>query len=1128
MSGVNNINITLLKQYQSDFNNEKAKFDNYTYNTYKTSYIPKCQDYYVKQMSRILENLYDAIRNGYYNINIWWQEYNDNIGNAENSLAEQSFEQNEALKKMLMVGTQASTTISSVGEAVVVADLVIDTANDNDSNQNINDNDVILDMSALTGAASGSLVTTTLPGLSELWSSAKESINSAVDWTKGAINDTKAWVTNAWNSITNWAGNVKTKISNFLDSTGARISDAWESVKEFGNEVKETIKAAGATIANAVISLVKGLTSLIEAINDFALIVETGIASLGTLVVDGFNCLFNDQEGLVATSKLWRNTKETVAYSWTDTIFDNFYETDLGQWLDENAIGIFKSDGMGCQILEGIGYLTGVVILTVTTFGTATPLVLGGTAAVAGVGKYSESEWNKNYLTISYENGEQFNITLDYQQYKDLNQLSLTGGTREYTQTLVDENGNSKNITFTLSINENGIYDVYDNEGNKLNFVGLNESNTAKGLGMAAIYGIWEGIQYAAGAKIGTSVFSSLTSSISNPLIQKLAVSGIRIGLDTITGVVEVPFHTLTSMLSDDISWSQAWQNNGGWKAVLTQAGIASLGSLIGEGFELGRMLNQKNLSIAEDITPIKETIAENGIEPLANDIHTVVPNTLEENTLIKTAKDMVDEIFKTSDPISLIRSLSVEDSKFFYVLSEIVAQNDLEKVIKFFSCLDEAQFDYILSHRIIPSNNEVGRFINYTIDIYNEGSNAAQTLYNAFFKNFREHGIKHSTAVAEYAYNLAKSTDGLNLEEVLYAAYAHDYGMRGGFAYVDEKVLKKLIKANLKDLYSKDSILSIYDLEQFRHSIDSDDLIDQIVRDCHPLNSAVTVLTTKDLLPSGVDKNVVALLAMSHSKSTSGILHFSLKNEWLEAIDKLETTINYYNIYNNLLGTPNEIVFDSNYLRQLIQDPAQFARLEEEAWAIRDADAMAQLIIAKDVGTLMQDGTFTVILNEKPRMSYDEPVVGSSASEAQTFKDLVYNNDGTPKMSENGTQMEITNSISKSIHAGEMNSRFSSIRQGQEYMATVKFQNPNQYPISSWEAVKERLGEILTYTHINDKKFEIILPKECEGTQLAEYFQNEIKSYRNTIQANIEHFGIESIKNNQQNFLENILIIFE
>lgn len=134
------------------------------------------------------------------------------------------------------------------------------------------------------------------------------------------------------------------------------------------------------------------------------------------------------------------------------------------------------------------------------------------------------------------------------------------------------------------------------------------------GLIMGLINGGWEAFQYYIGGKIGTSVFGKITSKIVNPVLQKLTVSLLRIGADSMTGAIEVPFQSVLSMVDtrvDDIdgnelSFEQAWEATGGWEAVGVQTAIAGFGSILGEVVDFGKAFknakkNNKTMSEALD-----------------------------------------------------------------------------------------------------------------------------------------------------------------------------------------------------------------------------------------------------------------------------------------------------------------------------------------------------------------------------------------------------------------------------------------------------------------------------------------------------------------------------------------------
>ncbi len=381
--------------------------------------------------------------------------------------------------------------------------------------------------------------------------------------------------------------------------------------------------------------------------------------------------------------------------------------------------------------------------------------------------------------------------------------------------------------------------------------------------------------------------------------------------------------------------------------------------------------------------------------------------------------------------------------------------------------------------------------------DIYADGQVAAKEEYNAFFKNFREHADGHSFEVTDYAKKLAQNFDDINVDEMTFAAMTHDLGMKGGYSgdytWKDGKFINL---SNLSEVdkftfvkYSKIDSLNDYGVGL------SEFALANTVRKNHPLNSALSVLT-EDVVPDGLDRDTVALLAMSHSKSTSGIQHMDNKTEWEACVDKLESALEQYN-YDN--GT--NYSFNSKKMKEMIGDSTDFKRLQNEALLIRDADAMSDVTTKEFkffdaygeekqvLATFMQDGNYSVTENTIKRTSYNDPIV-SEEIEADGLIDSIYTKEGQ-------YVGEIDNGFSKRTHAGELNVNFDSTTDGKNYKATIGFNEANQVPNASWHSIEERLGEINTYTNCDSRRVEIELPKEAADTRLDRFYRDELADYR-------------------------------
>ena len=397
-----------------------------------------------------------------------------------------------------------------------------------------------------TGANIAKKVTSVMNGVKETASTAKkwagEKIQSAIKAGEKTLTKTGAVLTEVGTTVMGGA-------SKLIDWTGA------------------TLIHTGASIANGAISLVKGLIGLVEALGDAVLLLATVIDTIPTGLFDLVSGVITGNWDFEVTKALWQETKGLVAYQWNNKLFESFYNTAVGKTLDQYAYGPFKSNGLGCEVISGIGYVAGIIAITIVTLGAggvaaggaaatttaATSTISAGslaaTAAVAGVGKYTDEEWNKNSFSISNQ-GEETNIQISYEKYQELETL------KEGEKSSIDfpftlEDGKTEVVPLEVTSLGNGEYQVsYGDQS--FTFEGLKESSTAKGLLVGTVKGGWEGLQWYVGSKIGAGQFSKVTGQLQNQTAQRLARSAIRVSLDTGTGVAEVPFQTAMSMIAED------------------------------------------------------------------------------------------------------------------------------------------------------------------------------------------------------------------------------------------------------------------------------------------------------------------------------------------------------------------------------------------------------------------------------------------------------------------------------------------------------------------------------------------------------------------------------------------------
>ncbi len=472
-------------------------------------------------------------------------------------------------------------------------------------------------------------------------------------------------VTKAYKSATSWISDKAKKVSNWvvekfesakkwtckaLKDTGAFISktakSVWSWIKNAGKTIGKHLKKIGASIANGVVALVKGVVSLVESLGDLIILIGSGIGTIGTALYDLGNGIATGNWNFDATKGLWKKTKSIVSYQWTNKVFDAFYETKVGKWLDSNAYKPFKSDGIACQILEGVGYAAGVMALTVLTFGVggaaigASTTVSAGTmavtAAAVGFGKYTAEEWNKNSISINY-NGTDMDIAIDYEKYSQIEKLK-SGETTTISQQITLADGSVQEIKFYITAKGNGKYLITDSQGNVAKLNDLKESSTVKGLAIGGLKSAWEGAQWYVGGKIN-GLFKGANSAISNKILGNIT----RVGLDSLTGAVEVPFQSFVTMLSEGKSWSEAWDANGGWDAVKKQAVIGAIASEFGEGIDIitGSVASKKIVSALENSNEKTDTIIAKQLSKLSDlDVKKLL-DSMDDASKVKVLKNM-------------------------------------------------------------------------------------------------------------------------------------------------------------------------------------------------------------------------------------------------------------------------------------------------------------------------------------------------------------------------------------------------------------------------------------------------------------------------------------------------------
>lgn len=844
-----------------------------------------------------------------------------------------------------------------------------------------------------------------------------------------------------------------------LKEKGLIELSGWEELKVAGSKYIDTLKDFKNNIVNGEFEEAHDNIKTLQATNAVVLEkVTSGILKIGELIQDGTAMLKTTGASVITlgidavfgtnyTDDMWESTMDYVAIDQVGNIEKDFYEnTSLGKELNDESILKYNSKGAESikNVSKKVGEMVAATAITVATGGAAAPLVAAGIGFLEGTGQ---------------------------------------GGEKYFSMT--DENGNYTN-------------------------------RSVKDIGLSYLEGIQKGAEWYVSGQVGSGIYNGVKSFV-NPASITREVASKATGntfKDAVVNTIKLP-DMYVDFAAATAKAGAGYITNGevNWKDYALEMGFAVLGNFAGELLSAAAANKTIDGQIARANIVSKEKGAVSQIK-----IHSIEDLTFDQLQAIERKGLVSFQVVSKNNEI-----LSFEDVFDEYVKSnlhqlEVVADADMIRLIKQYDLVDE---------------RDIARTMDNIHALYEEGRIAAESKYNTFFQNFREHRYGHASYVAEYADNLIKDVPNADGLYVSYGGITHDLGMRGGVAKIDGKfrLIDEFVdslkisldnhdisgaelafrnglidagKDNAKRINGiSDEIWATLSKEQQKGYITNtwskltdaeksaildkwikDGGADALVRKYHPLNSGICVVLMDDLIPSQLDPKKVALLAMSHSKSTSGIKDFTNKEQWKECVDKLAEAC-------NTLKPDSFSDVEVSRLKAMIDNEKEFKALCDEALCIRDADAMAQMIttVGKDgkkIGLVMQPGGFSVVNNYGTRGADFNIPVASADDEIKAIKDKLYFTDGRDPI-------EVTNNFSKKIHAGEGNLTFGSHYDGTSYTARIMPVEANELPNSTFDAIDERLGEIITYTNCKQRKVEIVLPAAAKDTALGKFYEDAL-----------------------------------
>ena len=681
MGSVNKCNISLLDSYYQQFSDEKDKFNSTAYKTFSSSYLTRCNDYNIVKMKNNLEKVYFKINKGYKNIDLWWNSYDNDMKGVEIALSNDSKTSSikEGLLRNFITGQLPSlrnfnvtfsdlvsnkplstlpnsvfinnTVVSSVGVSDIFASVykefedgkAILKKGDKEAtkikpskfNESSLSNDNFLE-------ATGAFV---LDGAESLFNTVNQGFSDVSNW---------------WNNeAVPWINDAHQVVNNVLDSAGAFISSAgnkivtgfndlgkfWADVKSAFGEialgiVEGDFERVGATIANIGISFVEGLLQFGEAIIDFATIAYTINATLFTSVFDIGQAIYGrvtGNEWSSATKVLWNQTMGFVSEKHVTSWFDSFYENNwIGQFIKQNSYSFdtFRS------LSSGVGYTSGVVILTIATLGAGGAAVAGSAATTSGAVAATSAT-----------------------------QMSVVAGLA-------------------------GI-------GRGTENAWANGAGAVEGLVAGGLTGLWEGFQFYVGGKISNFQMLKGASTFGSKFFNsmgRVVLDGVDGGAEGLVqpfinmiyadGYYDENGNYIEFTANDNIfeRYGQLFDDNGGFGAVFTNAAVGSASSAIGEVFDLRKYFNQEKSNVTNNVDVVGnvDNLSSNGLRQsninieeqiAAANYYTGEGNfyTIKVNSLDDIPKDIWSKIDDPSSVYVMVgdKVMTVGDAKGETILSQ-------------------------------------------------------------------------------------------------------------------------------------------------------------------------------------------------------------------------------------------------------------------------------------------------------------------------------------------------------------------------------------------------------------------------------------------------------------------------
>ena len=474
----------------------------------------------------------------------------------------------------------------------------------------------------------------------------------------------------------------------------------------------------------------------------------------------------------------------------------------------------------------------------------------------------------------------------------------------------------------------------------------------------------------------------------------------------------------------------------------------------------------------------------------------------------ISSIKNIDNVIFKLPDGVDMDiaallnkRNSAKMDSVLSNALNEISStasndtiQNNMNKQRTSQSIIDDnilttskiAKYDAIVKF----ARQELGKVSSKFAQLYEEGKFTGKLIRN--FLGYEEHNFVHVQRVAAESLQIANvinqnifSLEGcreIDLDIVYKAGLAHDLGMRkGGYILFDDGSLVKIddVVANYELFKDKTyqggkKKISDFTLEE---------LEGMLIRSQHPLNSAITVLQNRASL--GQNADMIAILALVHSKSTSGVKNLMSESQLSNMIKKLydiQGNAGYYFDASKILefdSSGNPLQNAGNYV--IKQDVLEQIRTGAIALRLGDAHALK-------TGFNHGGETITIeAINDLAEFCYE----GRRFTVDELCEQEAKN--ASVKVGEESLINDKKLEVSKRIILGERNATVTSTKMVDGIMTYTYEIKSNSVPACTWlYGIKEKIGEYETFDTYGQRVI-IELPSDMPDI-IKSFYRNQAK----------------------------------